>query len=345
MSLPCEAGPATAPAPPAEDRWTAWDRFLETAPGAGFMQSSWWADFRTTTGYDHFGVTIKDRGAVIGGAVVQRYSYSDESCFYYVPEGPALPSDPDLAHDVFDGVLDEIGKRRQNDPQTVSHLRIEPRWTSLPAFVSGFQPVTAFSDSYVEPRDTLCIDLRLTEPEILAQMKQKGRYNVRVAQRHGVTVVEDGSERGLKDFLRIYDETTSRQGLHGKPVQYFETLLAILTERRCGSMFFAEYGGSRIACALVVYFGSRATYFFGASSDTDRHVMAPYLLHFEAMLRARARGHEWYDFWGIAPSAQTDHPWDQISAFKRKFGGHEVNLVPTLDYIFDPGAYRQYQHR
>jgi lipid II:glycine glycyltransferase (peptidoglycan interpeptide bridge formation enzyme) len=70
--------------------------------------------------------------------------------------------------------------------------------------------------------------------------------------------------------------------------------------------------------------------------------MAPYLLHYEIMRGARAMGYECYDFWGIAPAGASDHPWQDISVFKRKFGGTEINLMPTLDYVYDPAAYDRY---
>jgi peptidoglycan pentaglycine glycine transferase (the first glycine) len=70
--------------------------------------------------------------------------------------------------------------------------------------------------------------------------------------------------------------------------------------------------------------------------------MAPYLMHFEIMLKAKARGQERYDLWGIAPPDQRDHPWQNFSAFKAKFGGEEVHLVPTLDLVFDAAAYDRY---
>ena len=328
--------------PPTEaERWDQWDRFLETSPATGFMQSSWWADFRTQAGYEHFAVILRARKVIVGGALVLRFR-SDSGSFYYIPEGPALPSDNSIAEEVFAALLESIDESRHGDSATVSHLRIEPRWRSVPDFVRGFRRVPAFADPYMEPRDTLCVDLRVPETEILEQMKPKGRYNIQVARRHAVTVVEDASAQGLEDFLAIYESTVARQGLSAKPRDYFETLLAVLGDRQKGSLFFAEHGGQRLATAVVVYFGRRATYFFGASLDHDRRVMAPYLLHFEIMRRAKAVGCEWYDFWGIAPSGAERHPWENITAFKRKFGGREVNLVPTLDYVFDDEAYERY---
>jgi len=328
--------------PAATEGWSAWDAFLVTTSESGFMQSSWWADFRVEAGYGNFGVVLRNRGAVVGGAVVLTYEYAPGHCFYYIPEGPVLPAGERAASEVFAAILEAIEERRRTESRTVSHLRIEPRWERLPDFVQGFRVVPAFKDCYMEPRDTLCIDLRPPEPAILAQMKPKGRYNIGVARRHGVVVVEDSTRRGLANFLRIYQATVRRQGLRPKPREYFEGLTGKLAPLGQGAVFFAEHRGRRIAAAVVVYFGSRATYFFGGSLTGSRKFMAPYLLHFEIMRRAKAMGYDWYDLWGVAPTGEPDHPWQSISDFKRKFGGVEVRLVPTLDLVYDPAAYDRY---
>jgi lipid II:glycine glycyltransferase (peptidoglycan interpeptide bridge formation enzyme) len=335
----CEAAP---PQPSAEDRWRAWDCFVETTAETGFMQSSWWVEFRNYCGFENFGITLTDGNTIVGGAVVLKYQYSDDGCFYYIQDGPLLPEDPTVAEAVFRAVFEALEYRRKIEPQVVSHLRIEPRWLSLPGFVSGFRAILPLTDLYLETRDTRCVDLRPAEAAILAQMKPKGRYNIGVARRHGVSVIEDTSEQGLTDFLAIYEETAGRQGIEPKPHDYFERLVSLLSAGRRGALFFAEYQGRRIATALVVYFGRRATYFFGGSRDMDRQVMAPYLLHFEVMRAAKALGHEWYDLWGIAPANEPDHPWLNFTVFKAKFGGVEVHLVPTLDYVFDEAAYDGY---
>jgi lipid II:glycine glycyltransferase (peptidoglycan interpeptide bridge formation enzyme) len=336
-------GPAL-PSPAPTARWKAWDSFLEAGPDTGFMQSSWWAELRLAFGFDHFGAIIKTQGGIIGGALVQRYSDSDGSCFYYIQDGPVLAGDELIAAEVFQAILNDIDEHRRTGSKVVSHLRIEPRWEQLPGFVSGFIALDP-EDRFVEARDTLCIDLRPSENEILGQMKPKGRYNIGLARRHGVTVTEDSSERGFEDFLEIYKDTTTRQGLAGKPREYFQALRSTLLSVQRGSIFFAEYQGRRLAAALVVYFGRRATYFYGGSLAKDRHVMAAYLLHFEIMLKARAMNVEWYDFWGVAPRNVENHPWHDFSVFKRKFGGREVNLTRTMDLVYDRAAYDQYQAR
>ena len=335
---PMQTNHGSSPPSGETSRWEAWDGFLESNAATGFMQSSWWSDVRSTTGWQSFGVILKHEGTIVGGATVMKFDYTTDSCFYYIPEGPALPETESSAEQVFQKIVDAIEKRRANEALAVSHLRIEPRWQHVPPFVRGFHRAQAF----MEPRNTICIDLRPSEEAILAQMKPKGRYNIHVARRHGVSVVEDASSRGLEDFLTIYEDTIRRHGLRGKPQRYFRTLIPLLSATRRGSVFFAEYGGLRLATALVVYFGRRATYFFGGSLVVHRNVMAPYLLHFDIMRRAQARGYESYDLWGVAPEGEPDHSWSDISVFKRKFGGQELALVPTLDYVYDPAAYERY---
>jgi lipid II:glycine glycyltransferase (peptidoglycan interpeptide bridge formation enzyme) len=336
------AEPAVAPVPPA-DRWSAWDDFIERTPETGFMQTSWWMEFRSTCGYDNFGISLKDGAEILGGAVVQKYLFDENNSFYYIQDGPVVPADPDFAEEIFRVVLAEIEQHRQAEQTVVSHLRIEPRWTELPDFVRGFQAIRPLTDRYLETRDTRWIDLRPDESAILAQMKSKGRYNIGVARRHGVSIVEDTSDEGVADFLRIYKRMAVRKGRVPKPPDYFRVLISTLTSRGHGSLFFAEYQGRRIATALVVYFGPRATYFFGGSLAIHRHIMAPYLMHFEIMRKAKALGHEWYDLWGIAPRNEPDHPWQDISAFKARFGGLEIHLTPTLDLVYDQTAYDRYQ--
>ena len=322
--------------------WREWDAFVEPRSDTGFMQSTWWVDFRSTCEFGNFGIVLRSGNEIVGGAVVLRFLYQAGRCFYYIQDGPVLPSDPSLAEPVFQAMLAVIEERCKTDQCVVSHVRMEPRWRVLPSFITGFRPVRPCADFYLEARDTRCVDLRVCESAILAQMKPKGRYNIGVARRHGVSVVEDTSAQGLADFQEIYEETCDRQGMAPKPPDYFETLASLFLPLGKGSLFFAEYRGVRLAAALVIYFGPRATYFYGGSSDMHRNVMAPYLLHFEIMCKAKSLGHEWYDLWGIAPDDEPDHPWRNFTVFKSKFGGIAEHLVPTMDFVFDEAAYEKY---
>ncbi|HET8947525.1 MAG TPA: peptidoglycan bridge formation glycyltransferase FemA/FemB family protein [Candidatus Polarisedimenticolia bacterium] len=349
-AIATESAAPGAPAAPA-DRWAAWDRFLEATPATGFMQASWWADFRTTLGFSHFAVILKAGGRILGGALVQRLKHRCGVAFYYIQDGPVVPGDPSATEDVLAATLAAIEERRASETELVSHLRIEPRWETFPpnhpdsgptrSLLPGFEPAPR-RDRYREPRNTLCIDLRPPPAAILAAMRPKGRYNIAVARRHGVEVIEDTSPRGLADFLRIYRDTGERQGFRTKHATYFQSLMQHTAAAGRASIHFAEHAGQRLATALSIRFGSRATYFYGGSLAERRQVMAPSLLHFEILCRAREAGHEWYDLWGVDSEGDHGSSWAGLSAFKRRFGGREVTLLPTLDYVYDRSAYMQY---
>src|SRR5437660_9592337 len=249
ISVPVSSPPALS------DNWKVWNEFVEATPETGFMQSSWWVDFRNTCGFENFGITLKGENGIAGGAVVLKFSYAEDSCFYYIQDGPVLPcDDPLVAEEIFGVILNEIEERRETEPGTVSHLRIEPRWLSLPSFVSGFRPVAPLADPYLEARDTRCINLRPSEAATLAQMKPKGRYNIHIARKHGVSITEDTSERGLADFQCIYEETATRQGMAAKLPNYFHPLVSVFETAGHRSIVFAEYQGVRVASPFGVYF-------------------------------------------------------------------------------------------
>lgn len=316
-----------------------WDQFLESKrPEIGHKQYIWWAEFQRQRGYDRFGIVARNDGAVCGGASVLIKSFAPGICYYYIPHGPVLPKCDQDAAELFDQVIAYVDDQQRNDPNQVSHLRLEPRWQLLPPFVKGFRQAADWN----EPRTTLCIDLTLSDDQILSQMKKKGRYNIGVARRHGVTVVEDTTAQGLSDFVSLYKSTTTRQGIKRHSTMYFERLATTLFAFGRGSILFAQYRGKRIAAALVIYSGDTATYKYGGSLDVDRHVMAPYLLQFQCMRAARDAGCKWYDFYGVSPRHKPVIGWANFSDFKRKFGGCELNFVPALDLVFDPLAYQQY---
>jgi peptidoglycan pentaglycine glycine transferase (the first glycine) len=72
-------------------KWKPWDEFLESKTDAGFRQSSWYAAFKVAyNGWSHFGTVLRDREAIVGGAVILTRSFTPEKCYYYIPDGPVF---------------------------------------------------------------------------------------------------------------------------------------------------------------------------------------------------------------------------------------------------------------
>src|SRR5439155_14925669 len=106
---------AVEPPPSGTDGWKAWDEFVEATPDTGFMQSSWWVEFRNYCGFENFGITLKDGNGIVGGAVVLKYLFSEDRCFYYIQDGPVLPGEEVIAEKVFEVILENLEKRRKTE--------------------------------------------------------------------------------------------------------------------------------------------------------------------------------------------------------------------------------------
>ncbi len=323
------------------EQWSQeWDKFLTTTyPDTGFMQTSWWIDLMVRHGFDYMDSFYLVDGEILGGAKVLINEYQP-GCFYlYIPDGPVLPENSDAAREQFRAIVAYLDQCRLALPaQKFSHLRIEPKWAARPDFTADFREF----NGWFEPRSTVYVDLTASESTLLARMKYNGRHRIKKAAALGVTIVEDASSTAIPEFMAIYGDAMARKQLHPMNADFLVDLMHTLLAGGHGSLFFAEYEGQRIAAAIVIYFGERATYFFAGSRGEFQKLMAPYLLNYTIMLHAKALGYKWYDLYGVAPTDDPAHPWAGISVFKRNLGGVDVHFIPVLDYVFDEATYGDY---
>jgi lipid II:glycine glycyltransferase (peptidoglycan interpeptide bridge formation enzyme) len=166
------------------------------------------------------------------------------------------------------------------------------------------------------PQTSLVIDLSLSEEGILSQMKPKGRYNIKVAEKHGVTV---SPSTDVDAFYQLLSKTGNRDGfsLHSKI--YYQKMIESLGDN--AQLLLAKYQNKVVAGGIFVYLDEWGIYYYGASDYQCRNIMAPYLVQWEAIKEAKKRGCRHYDFLGIAPENQSKHPWAGVTEFKKKFGG------------------------
>lgn len=187
-----------------------------------------------------------------------------------------------------------------------------------------------------QPQHTLILDLRKHEELLLSEMHEKTRYNIRLAERHGVIIKENAPP---EDFLKLMEETTARDKFAAHSESYYRKMLEEIPNIK----LFAAYKDSEpLSAAIVNFFGNTATYLHGASSNEKRNLMAPHLLHWEIMKSAKADGYNFYDFWGIAPESEEDHPWAGITRFKKGFGGEIVAMPQAVELPLRQNFYKMY---
>ncbi len=170
----------------------------------------------------------------------------------------------------------------------------------------------------VQPEEELWLDLQKSEEEILAGMKQKCRYNIKVAEKNGVIIKSkvQSSKSKVKELFSLIKMTSARQGIRPHPEKYYEKMVEILSANDEAEIWLGEHQGKVLAGALVTYYNKMATYLHGGSSDEEKNVMAPYLLHWEIIRDAKRRGMQIYNFGGVS---ETKKNWAGITRFKRGF--------------------------
>jgi len=195
----------------------------------------------------------------------------------------------------------------------------------------------------VQPPDSTILDLDRSEEEILAGMKAKWRYNIRLAEKKGVIVSEEGRS-GLDIFFGLYEETSRRDRIAIHPRAYYETLFEVAGDQAGGEgadlrLWVARFEGEALAAIITLFYNGSATYLYGASSDSRRSLMPAYALQWSAIRAARSAGCSSYDFYGIPPRDDPDHPMGGLYRFKTGFGGRLVHYPGSWDFAYRPFLY------
>ena len=213
-------------------------------------------------------------------------------------------------------------------------------------------PPSAFrlSSHNIQPPRTIVISIKENEETILAKMKPKCRYNIRLAEKKGVTVRAWDDIQAFHEMMTV---TGGRDnfGVHSK--EYYQRAYELFHPRGTCELLVAEYEGKPLASLMVFASGKRAWYVYGASNDRERNRMPAYLLQWDAIRWAKARGCEEYDLWGIPDEneetlesnfeSRHDGLWG-VYRFKRGFGGEVKRAAQALDRVYNPLLYWAYLH-
>lgn len=301
-----------------------WDRLNQSLASSCFMQSWAWSTFKQREGYQIFRYGLFADEKLVGGSIFYCYPQSAQPRLLVAPGAPSfLP-----------GFEQEGMHLLLAAAQTIAQsygaiaLRIEPLLSEKPSYLQNF--VRAPVDSL--PSETLLIDLRPTEAEILSAMKPKGRYNIQLSHRHGVKTLFTQDSQAIPKFYDVFWNTVNRQQFLGEPYSFFINLCQILFATDNAEIGLATWHDQILAAVLIVYWGDRATYLYGGRNAIHPQVMASYGLHWAAMQRAKARGCRVYDFYGYTTIA--NHSYAKFSQFKRQFGGVPVTTIGAQDYFF-----------
>ncbi len=188
------------------------------------------------------------------------------------------------------------------------------------------------------------LDLSKSEDELLAGMKQKTRYNTRLAEKKGVKVVEDNSEAAFNEYWALTEETTKRQGFYAHTRRYHELMFKTLVPAGIAHLFKAVYQDKTLVTWIVFILNGILYYPYGASTREEREVFASNLMMWKVIKFGKSNGCQLFDMWGSpGPAPKPSDPWAGFHRFKEGYGAKLVEFVGTFDLVINPLLYWPYR--
>ncbi len=319
-----------------------WDGFVNEHPQGHLLQSWGWGELKASSSWHPLRLALRNTSndTIVAAASVLRRTAPRAPLrlghLAYIPKGPVLDWSNETLCNQFFTHLHALMRR-----EGAVALRIEPNCEGDDEPVlrrmaqQGMHTTQA-----VQPLRTIMLDVTPDEDTLLAQMKEKWRYNVRLAARKGVTVRMAQTIEDVQAWYTLLETTGERDkfGIHtlGYYLQVWRTFAPDDTVR----LLLAESNGHLLAGIFVSVFARQGTYLYGASSNEQRQLMPNYLLQWEAIHWAKSRGARSYDFWGIPETEAENEAMAGVYRFKRGWGGRVVQFPGCYEYVYRPMTMR-----
>lgn len=340
--------------PPYSEADAEWDAFVAGHPKGSVLQTTNWARLKNRFGWSSQRVWLrKERRLTAGAQILFRSAALGMLKIGYIPHAPLVDWHDDEQVRVLLNQIDQAAYQHR-----AGILKIEPliwqgeltpeMWSKVQSSIG----TAADSGDSIQPPKTILIDLEPPLDQIMARMKSKTRYNIRLAAKKEVTV-RQGELADITVFNQLMRLTGDRDQFGVHAPDYYRAAYELFQPDNV-SLHIAEYSGRPLAAIMVFVSGTKAAYLYGASSNEERNRMPSYAVQWEAMKWAKDRGCTCYDLWGIPDALdqeleesftkRSDGLWG-VYRFKRGFGGETKRTVGTIDRVYNKNVYKLYQWR
>jgi lipid II:glycine glycyltransferase (peptidoglycan interpeptide bridge formation enzyme) len=303
-----------------------WEDFVLSHPDVNFLQSWSWGEVHRELGGKIFRLGFFEQGKLKGICLLLKQE-AKRGLYLECPGGPLIDWDKPIYFEAFIDQLKTIGAE-----ENCVFIRLRPPLLKSLANrllfkKKGFIP----APMHLHAEDTLQLDLKKSEEQLLRAMRKNTRYLVKKAEKQGVKVIQSMDIKDIDILYKLQLETVERQHFIPFKKEYFIKEFENFLKDNKVRIFKALYQRKVLSIALIIFYGKEAVYHYSGSSSAWRKIPASYLLQWEAIKEAKKQGCQVYNFWGIAPGDNPHHRFAGVTLFKKGFGGEEVSYLHAHD--------------
>lgn len=297
------------------------------------MQSDWWSNFQKATGKKILNI----KGGSFWANIIE-HQLPVVGKYFYIPRGNILKIKDKDVKNYFDNLI-SLAESNQ-----ASWIRIEPVSDEILNLTKKNITLPVIKAPHdMQPRELFIIDITKSTEELLAAMKSKTRYNIRLAEKKSIKIIISSEKTYVDRFCDLVEITSVRQNITPHQRSYYQKMFEVIPSENI-KLYCAEFEGEIIAANIMIFFGDTVTYLHGASDDRFRNVMAPYLLQWRQIQDAKKNGATEYDFGGIKTTS-IENNWKGITRFKQSFSPQTqaIKFPGAYDIIISPSKYYMYK--
>lgn len=313
-----------------------WEDFVLNSPQQNFLQSWYWGQTQKPLGNKIFRLGIFD--SALKGVALLIKEEARRGSYFTCPGGPLLDWQNKKLFPFFTEEIKKIASQEK-----VKFIRIRPQLSNTINNQQLFRKLGFIpAPMHLHAEETWQLDLAKSEEELLKNMDKDHRYEIRKAGKRGVEVVYS---KDLKDVELLYRMQLEAAKRH-KFVPFSKELLMAefraFLENDNIVLFKAIWQGKPVATAMIVYYGREVVYHHAATTSEARRIAAAYAILWEAIKKAKERGKERFNFWGVAPAGKKGHRYSKLNHFKKGFGGYRVDYLHAQDLPVRPSYWVAY---
>ncbi len=313
----------------------SWFKILEHYPEANFLQSPLWAEANRQMGHKLIVRTFDDKAMFLGIVKDAR-----RGRYLEIPGGPLLDwHDKTMVNQVFTEIVAAAKAEK------CVFVRFRPQLLKTPeneTLIKNLQQAYNFHPApmHLHAQNTVILDLTKSEEDLLMAMRRQTRYEVRRSEKLGLKVLEDGSEKMLKEFHAVQAETAKRQNFIPPSLKELLAERAAFSPDHLKLYKVVTDQNEPVAYGLILMYGDEAEYFEAASTDLNRKLPGAYALLWQAIKDLKKQGIKRFNLWGIAPPNVEHHRYSGVTTFKTGFGGDVIEFIPAQDIVVSKLKYK-----